>query len=281
MKIFMGFSPEQMHRMLNFTLERTEDIVKFNNNLKPAIYQQIPIIADSRTFLQALSEKEPLKATAKGNLPLAFVKDLVEKLNITEETRMGLFPVRSEEDSVGLNYLRHILTMCGWIKKQKNHFSLTTRGKSILVTGFSGTEYFHLLKTYTRKFNWASLDGFSEMRIIQQSFLFSLYILRELAKDFIEDTILARYYIRAFPLVLQEVRQTTVFDPRKEVTMCFSRRFLQWFCRYFGFVEIREEKIEGSFVRKRRFIKKTDFLEKYVIWKLPQKRTHSITPRNN
>jgi len=105
--------------------------------------------------------------------------------------------------------------------------------------------------------------------------------LRELAKDFIEDTILAGYFIRAFPMVLQEVRQTTVFDPRKEVTMCFSRRFLQWFCRYFGFVEIREEKIRGSFVRTRRFIKNTDFLEKYVIWKMPQTRGHSITPRNN
>jgi hypothetical protein len=281
MEDFLGFSPEQMHRMLDFALEDTEDIVNFNNNMEPAIYQQTPIVADSLIFLQALSEKEPLKATAKGNLPLTLVKELVEKLNIMEETKRWLFSVRSEEDSIGLNALRHILTMCGWIKIQKNHFSLTAKGKSVLMTGCSGAEYYHLLKTYTRKFNWASLDRFTEMRIIQQSFLFSLYILRELARDFIEDTILAGYFIGAFPMVLQEVRQTTVFDPRKEVTMCFSRRFLQWFCRYFGFVEIREEKIEGSFVRKRRFVKNTDFLEKYVIWKLPQTRSHSISSRNN
>jgi hypothetical protein len=108
-----------------------------------------------------------------------------------------------------------------------------------------------------------------------------LFILRELAKDFIEDTVLARYFIGTFPMVLQEARQGTIFDPREEVTMCFSWRFLQWFCRYFGFVEIQEEKIEGSFVRKKRFIKNTDFLEKYVIWKLPRIRGHSISSRNN
>ena len=56
---FLGFSPDQMHRILNFTLEGTEDIVKFNNSLKPAIYQQIPIVADSLIFLQVLREKEP------------------------------------------------------------------------------------------------------------------------------------------------------------------------------------------------------------------------------
>jgi len=165
-KDFFGFSPAQMHRILNFTLEGTEDIVNFNNNMEPAIYQQTPIVADSLIFLQALHEKEPLKATAKGNLPLTLVKDLVEQLNITEETKRWLFSVRSEEDSIGLNSLRHILTMSGWIKIQKNHFSLTTKGKSVLMTGYSGTEYSHLLETYTRKFNWASLDRFPEMRII-------------------------------------------------------------------------------------------------------------------
>ncbi len=278
---FFGFSPNQMHRILNFALEGREDIVNFNNNLGPAIYQQTPIIADSLIFLQALSEKEPLKATAKGNLPLTLVKELVEKLNATEETRGRLFFLQSEEDSIGLNALRHILTMCGWIKKHKNHFSLTIKGKSILMSGCSGTEYYHLLETFTRKVNWSSMDRFPEMRIIQRSFLFSLYLLRELAKDFIEDTVLARYFIRAFPMVLQKVRLRTIIDPREEVTMCFSRRFLQRFCRYFGFVEIREETIEGSFVRNRLFIKNTDFFGKYVIWKLPKTRGHSITPRNN
>jgi hypothetical protein len=163
---FFGFSSEQMYRMLNFTLEGTEDIVNFNNHLEPAIYQQTPIIADSLTFLQALSKKEPLKATAKGNLPLTLVKELVEKLNATEATKRWLLPIRSEEDSIGLNSLRHILALRGWIKKHNNHFSLTAKGKSILMTGCSGTEYYHLLETCARRVNWASMDRFPEMRII-------------------------------------------------------------------------------------------------------------------
>ncbi|MEA1970378.1 MAG: hypothetical protein U9N37_02000, partial [Thermodesulfobacteriota bacterium] len=79
--------------------------------------QSIPVVERVLIFLDALSEWEPVKATKKGNMSLGFSKDLAEKMYGNKG-----FPwfrkVRSEEDMTEVLSIRHILTMCGWIKKR-------------------------------------------------------------------------------------------------------------------------------------------------------------------
>ncbi len=134
----------------------------------------------------------------------------------------------------------------------------------MLKDGFSEPHFFRLLDTYSIKFNWAFLDRYPPFSIIQDSWLFSLFLLHKKANAYSEDTSLARYFIKAFPEISMEVDEyySSAFD---YIAHCYSLRFLEKFCEYFGFVETRRERQEDSFSDKL-FIKSSPLYKKYFIW---------------
>jgi len=259
---FLGLSPDTIHRLLYQPLEQLEDIVRFNHDLEPEKFKDIPIVKNTLYFLNRMKDLQPMKATAKGNLPIAFARELDTYFG-SLLSEVG-FSIRSEEESPLLNALRHILTMCGWIKKVHKFFSLTKKGENILQKGFSESHFFTLLKTFTRSFNWAFMDRYGELRIIRDSFLFSLYALHLTAKQPVEGQLLGDYFIKAFPMALLEADDIAFFDPEDYVKSCFSLRFLERFCEYFGFIDLKREKI--SLARSKLSLIKSSFFEQYIDW---------------
>ena len=262
---FLGFSAEQMHRMLYSALEAVGDIIEFNTALPAKVFKEIPVVQNVLLFLARLAELEPLKATAKGNLPLKFARELFSQFPQHKESLR--FQIKSEIESVYVHSLRIVLVMCGWMKKRNNYFSLTVKGRKLLEEGFSSTHYFHLFKTHTRKFNWGFQDGYPELWIIQVGFLFALHLLREQATDFTDGQDLADQFIEAFPIVLTQAPRERFWGPRETVSCAFSLRFLVRFCEYFGLVEIRHEKPDP--LEKRLFVKTTNFYDSFLVWKAP------------
>ncbi|MBU2499652.1 MAG: SEC-C domain-containing protein [Proteobacteria bacterium] len=259
---FLGLSSQQVHRMLYDPLETLGDMVPFNHGLEPEAFQDIPIVKNTLFFLSRLKELEPLKATGKGNLPLPFARELHD--NFLVPSARFRFPIRSEEQSSSVNSLRHVLRMCGWLKKEKRHYALTRKGRDLVVRGFSGTHFFTLLNVFTHRFNWAFQDRYPPFWIIQRGVVFSLYLLDRKARQFIEGKDLGDHFIRAFPAVLMEAEKASILDPADELISCFSLRFLERFCEYFGFVDVRRVKKEPYGVRL--FLKKSAFYDEYLNW---------------
>lgn len=259
---FLGFSSEQMHRMLYDRLDSLDDLVRFNLDLDSQSFMDIPVVQNTLYFLTRLKEMQPLKATAKGNLPLTFVRELYnEFLDPLDRFHVS---IRSEEEAIAVNSLRHVLRMCGWLKKVKNHYSLTKKGAGVIEEGFSGTPFFTLFNVFTRQFNWAFQDGFPPFWIIQRGFLFSLYLLNQKAHRFIPAEDLCDQFIRAFPAVIDEAEASLPLEPADHVRRCVSLRFLERFCEYFGFAEIHREKrgpLEFDLS-----VKKTAFYDQFIIW---------------
>jgi len=140
--------------------------------------------------------------------------------------------------------------MGGWIKKEKRYFKLTARGKKALKDGFSGQHYIRLLRTFALKFNWA---------------------LHKKARNFIEDISLSPYFVRAFPGIFKE------FGPKKseveaikeyyrQVSRCFSVRFLERFCAYFGLIEARKKEIGP--LPSNLIVRTSDFFDNFFLWKV-------------
>ncbi|MEA2014767.1 MAG: SEC-C domain-containing protein [Thermodesulfobacteriota bacterium] len=260
---FLGISPEQMHRLLRHSYDDTSDILDFNTGLSPSEFQEIPVVKHVLIFLRALSECEPVKATKKGNMSLGFSKDLFDKMYDIEK-----FPwlrgMRSEEEMGGILSLRHILTMCGWMKKRKGVFSLTKNGRTIVEEGFGGEHYLKLLKIFTTEFNWSFQDGFSELYIIQESFLFSLYLFKKKATDYVDGMVIADCLIDAYPLLLEGVNEAYM-SADEIVGHCVELRVLKRFGVYFGFLVDKSEKREGVY-RKRILVKTTDFFRSFISW---------------
>jgi hypothetical protein len=259
---FLGLSSEQVHRMLHHPLEDLEDIIRFNHHLEPGLFQDIPIVKNILFFLTRMRELEPLKATAKGNLPLAVAQELYNRF--LDPSLRFQFKIRTEEESITVNSLKHILRMCGWLKKEKNYYSLTKKGRGIVDQGFSGGHYFTLFEVFTRRFNWAFQDNYPPVWIIQGGFVFSLYLLHRKARRFIDAERLGDFFINAFPKALSEVEEIRFLEPIDTVRKRFSIRFLEHFSEYFGLVDTRREKKKpyGS----RLFVKKSKFYNRYINW---------------
>jgi len=100
--------------------------------------------------------------------------------------------------------------------------------------------------------------------IIQGGFVFSLYLLHRKARHFIEDKDLGDYFIKAFPTTLPEAEGIRIFNPGDTVKDCFSLRFLEHFCEYFGFVDTRREKKTPYGFHL--FIKKSALYDQYINW---------------
>ena len=259
---FLGFSADQMHRMMYDPIESLEDILKFNHRLDSDVYLTVPIAKNAWYFISRLQELQPLKATRKGNLPLAFTRELFEKFRDSELTIVS--HVRSEEDARTVHVLRLMLDMCGWLKKVKNQYSLTKKGSNIVEKGFSGQHFFVLLNAFTRRFNWGFQDQYPDFQVIQWSLAYSLYLLRQKAKEDVPEEVLGDAFIRAFPAVLAEVAPDHWEEPKVEVQRCFSLRFLERFCEYFGLVDIQREKVTPYQIR--RIIRKSAFYDQYIKW---------------
>ena len=260
---FLGLSPEQMHRMMYRPFDETSDIVTLNRNLSSEKILEIPIVKEAVYFLRRLGELQPLKATAKGNLPRAFACEIHDRF---PEHPAFPFPIVSEEGDTKLSALRHILGMCGWIKKRNQKFYLTQKGQILNGKGFGSDDFHHLFRMYTQEFNWASRDFYTELEIIQEAFLFSCYILHRKAKAFINANEFSNYFIQAFPAVLKrEEKHLPSEEPYQLLQHCFYVRFIERFCEYFGLVTIQKK--EKRSLQLDYLIKTTPFFNELFQWK--------------
>lgn len=266
---FLGISPEQMYRLLHTRLLfDLDDMVTFNVDLDPEAIEDIPIVKNTFYFLSRLSELEPLKATQKGNLPLKFARELFETFGAFPGGRR--YTIRSEEDSLSVLSMRHILKMCKWIKKEKKRFKLTLSGRKIAKRGrLSNEDFWTLFSVFTREFNWGFQDRYPEMWIVQSGFVFSLYMLHRMARKFVDADEIASAFVRAFPLSLEEAERDGSYfsiDPVKTVKNCFKLRFLERFCEYFDLVTIRREKRDIHDTRM--LVKKSRFFDEFIQWRI-------------
>jgi hypothetical protein len=260
---FLGLTPEQMHRILHQPFKEVSDIVTFNRNLSKEELIDIPVVKETMYFLKRLSELQPLKSTTKGNLPQAFAREMHDKFPGHPSLH---YPIRSEEEDSKLSALRHLLEMAGWIKKRNQKFSLTQKGQNVVGNGFCPEDFYHLLKTYTRGFNWAFRDHYPSLEIIQQGFLFSCYLLHQKAKTYIPVNELSTCFIQAFPAVLNLVGGYPSMEPEELVGNAFCVRLIERFCEYFGLVRIKRE--EKSMSHFNYYVQISPLFEKIFNWKL-------------
>jgi hypothetical protein len=260
---FLGLSAEQTHLLINRPLEGTHGLLRLNDSFGTEDMAGIPVVENTVRFLRALAEAGPQKATAKGNLPREFAKCLFDEID--DGCWKDYIKFRSEEDSTILHSLRLILTKGGWVRKHKGDFSLTRRGRKSVEEGFSAADYLDLFRTFSLDFNWRFQDLYPEFDIIQQGYLFGLYIVHMKAREFAVQYSLAPHFIRAFPLVLTETNEK-IYDPYREVSNCFTVRFIERFCAYFGLIETKgrtQDPVDWRFS-----LRASRFYDKLLLWKI-------------
>lgn len=235
---FDGLSPEQMHRFLHFPFE-SEELVVFSSDL--AEEPDVPILNLFRLLVDVIGENG-LKPTAKGNLPRNFCREAAltywgEDVH-REKTRHG--NINSEEDFFELHVTRVVAEMAGLVRKYRGKFILSRNCRQIIQEqGYSGI-YLRLFLSYSQQFNWAYRDGYPELGFIQQSFLFTLYLLQRHGDRWRPHTFYADSFLQAFPRILEEVEPTSYSTPEETVTSCYTLRMLENYLCFLGLAEIEE-----------------------------------------
>jgi len=252
---FCGLNPEQMYRFLHHPFD-SSDLVTFNLELK-----RFPESPFFRLFSFLLSAaKEQLKATAQGKLPVKLVREAAIRYYGEEkyQDRMRYLSYRTETDFPVLHTVRLVTELSGFIRKFKGRFRLTKDGAELAEKGIDGRAFLRIFTAYTRKFNWSYTDRHPELHIIQQAFLFTLYVLAKFGGEFRPASFYEDSFLTAFPAALRTVPESSYATPEQTLKRCFSLRALSRFGHFFGFVEFEDTQkrkwLEQQPIRKTRFL---------------------------
>lgn len=233
---FHGLSSEQMHRFLHFPFD-TPQMVTFPSRLD--ITPEAPIVTLFNLLADAIGE-EGLKATATGNLPRSFCREAAISFlgddEYRERTKYG--GINTEPDFPELHVTRLVAELAGLIRKYKGKFILGRECRKLLAEQVASGIYPLLFRAFVREYNWGYRDRYEDFSIIQQSFLFTLYLLQRFGTEWQTSAFYAENFLRAFPAVLGEARPFSFETAEETVGRCYAIRALDRFAGFLGLAEI-------------------------------------------
>ncbi len=232
---FEGYSPFEMHQILNFTFESNSPILL--QKLSDIDYKKIPMLNQVKYFMNLISYNGEIKLTAKGFLPTKIVKDIYSQGYLEEVLyKSKISQLYKESDSMTVNLTRILTELSGLIKKRNGKLSLTKNGEKIISDDNKLLDL--IFKTITTKFNWAYYDGYGDNKIGQLGFGFSLILISKNGNEKHLDQFYADKYFKAFPDLLKQDVPTRFVSREKHSTNCYSLRTFDRFLDYFGLIKI-------------------------------------------
>jgi hypothetical protein len=255
---FEGYSPFEMHHILNFTFESNSPISL--QKLNDSDYNKIPMLNQIKYFLALIQKAGEIKLTAKGFLPTKIVKDIYAQ-GYLEESHFtsGTYQLYKESDSMTVNLTRLLVELSGLTKKRNGKLSLTKKGEKISSNNYGLIDL--IFKTMTTKFNWAYYDRYGDNQIGQLGYGFSLILLHLYGGTKHQDCFYSVKYLKAFP-DLVELNSPSDYDtPEKRASDCYSLRTFDRFLDYFGLIEIETV---GEKWKPDKFITKTELFDKLI-----------------
>jgi len=234
---FHGLSPEQMHRFLHFPFD-TPHLIIFPSSLDSLLQAQILSLFN---LLAAAIGDDGLKATATGNLPRNFCRESAQSYYGEEEyQRISRFgELRTEPEFRVMHTTRLVAELAGLVRKYKGKFILSRECRKLLADQGQSSIYPRLFRAFVREYNWAYDDHLGEIPFIQQSFLFTLYLLTRYGGEWRSSIFYEDSFLRAFPNLLPQVQPVgNYYSPEKVVRLSYSARCLERFAQFFGLVEI-------------------------------------------
>jgi len=252
---FEGYSPLEMNYVLRAPL--SENCVIQMRTLTSVEYELIPIFQLVKFLLSEVAIAGELKLTKTGALPVKIVKELYQKGYYKEMfIEKGVVKLYKESDSLSITLTRIISELSGILKKRNGKLSLTKKGEKIKddnVQLFSA-----IFDTYTQKFNWGYFDSYETPNTGRLGFAFTLILLLKFGNERRSEAFYAEKYVRAFPLLLDEVveRYRTAEDM---IRHCYTYRVFGQFIPLFGFALVEDN---GKIIDRTSFITKTPLIDK-------------------
>jgi len=272
---FLGLSSEQVYRMLNFPYD-TPELFQFSDQL--SIEPVAPILMLVEGIVSAIDEKGLQATKARGSLPQKICRDIWSDYSklYADKAFASFHKVNKEDDFFDLHVARIVLELAGFLRKTKGRFYLTKKYKKIASkTGLKGL-YPIIFKTYCREFNWGYWDHYNDVPFIQQSFLFTLYLLKQHGEKMTFTSVYEDDFMQAFPMVTDEMEGSSYSTPEEDCRRCYSSRTIKRFLVFLGLAELKVIKSEKHYDHKYK-IKKTPLFDAVVHFNLVEPKIGKTT----
>ncbi len=254
---FEGYSSDEMHIILYDTFGDHSPIQFLD--MAESDYDKIPILNQVKYLLSLVEKQGELKLTAKGYLLTKVVSDIYSQGFIKEDyIESGLVNLRRETDSMSINLTKILIQISGIVKKRHNKLSLTNLGKSVIHD--NRKLLMLIFTTFTDKFNWAYYDNFGENNIGRLGYGFTLILLSKYGSEKRLDTFYAEKYLKAFPRMLNEIRESSYSTVQETASKCYTLRSFHRFLDYFGIIEIHQ----SDMTLRDGFVNKTSLFDKWI-----------------
>jgi len=259
---FHGLSAKQMSAMLYNPFDSPETVTfSISLNMSPSA----PIVTLFELLAEAIGN-QGLKPTATGNLPRTFLREAGlaywREDRYKKHTEFG--DIRTEPDFYDMHITRIVAELAGLLRKYKGKFILGREYRKLLSdSGIAGV-YPRLLRAYAEEFNWSYQVGGPEIDFIQDSFLFTMYLLDLYGNEWCLNSFYEDAFLRAFPFVMKKVPPVPYSTPEETLRHYYSFRCLKGFAEFLGLVEIEQEP-DDLFNRQFK-IKKRPLLNEVVIF---------------
>ncbi len=257
---FQGLSPEQMYRMLHFPFA-TPELVKVPEVLNTS--PTAPIMTLFGLLTEAIGE-QGLKPTATGNLPRKLCREaaLVFWGNDVYKKNTRFRGINGEQDFPDLSTTRLVAELAGLIRKYKGRFILSRNCRALLSGNGTAAIYPRLFTAYVERFNWSYRDRYPELRLLQTASLFTLYLLTRYGRTARPQAFYEDAFLRAFPMVLDEIPPHQSFTPEEEVRSSYTWRTLVHFADFFGLATV--EPVSDSLMSREYRVQSLPLLQEVV-----------------
>lgn len=237
---FEGYSPDQMHRIINFLFEESCPVQL--KKLNPNDFELIPIFKGVKFLLNEVLVKDGIKLTAKGFLPTKLVADLYDqKYFLDEMIEKGVSKLYKETDTFYIRLTRILLELTGAVKKSKGRLTITAKGKKYLLNDQFLLE--EILKSYCTRFNWAYFDGYGygTENIGRLGCGFSLILLAKYGIEVRDERFYAEKYFDAYPMLKADI-EPSYGTIEEYVYNCYSYRMIEQFGLMTGIISIENDR---------------------------------------
>ena len=263
---FEGLSPYEMHGLLYTPFNEKRSCLRLNNNIDEKYLSDAYFVRDIKKYLEIINQNQPLKLTAKGNLPRHICRELIS-VNICEQEEKWFenHPIMKEEDSMYINLINIFTQLNNMVKKKKNKMSLTKKG-ILLMNGDYNEFYTYLFRTYCEKFNWGYSDRYPESWIIQASFPFSIHLLQKYGNHKRKLNFYVGKMLRAFPNILNKFKDPFYNSREEYFQRCYGVRVFERFLFRFGMISISSCEKRTTMFKGDYDIQKKKLIDEFIIW---------------
>ncbi len=244
--------------------------IQIRTRIPKELLDEMPFLKLMHVFLTRIQEVGELKLTAKGNLPVKWVKELYGLgLVLQSDIERGITKLYNDADSIAITNVKILSTISGLAKKRNNKLSLTQKGRKLLEgTETDITAFFtEIFLTYFQQFNWGYHDLYEDSQAVQQFSGYLLYLTLQHGEEERAPIFYAEKLLQAFPMILEIIPPPSYNRSKVDyLSNCINTRLFKRFFDFWGFTLAPGEETDSfgkeKSVQTRPILKQVIYLEK-------------------